>query len=140
MKLMKILSLALIALALTAASASALTQADIAKIAPTARAPWKASHCYGRELVNVVQPSTLPRGDDGWRAQGAAMGVGDPLCRVLISSALTLERACTVLTHEFGHLAGLEHSENRRSVMYWDAPEPRRCWKFSPELKRAGLV
>jgi len=45
-------------------------------------------------------------------------------CRIFLSPrfrSFPFTTRCTILTHEFGHLAGLGHSDNPRSVMY---PQP----------------
>jgi len=36
-------------------------------------------------------------------------------------------KICRVMVHEYGHLAGLDHSDDFRSVMYPTAPAPRAC-------------
>lgn len=93
-------------LAVAAAPAQAYTQADLDQAVPTARAVWPGSPCAGHE--NVVQTEDLANGESA-----GAEAVLDGTCTVRVrpsygDGAYTL---CLVLAHEFGHLAGHEHSE-----------------------------
>jgi cyanophycinase-like exopeptidase len=102
-----------------------LTAALVALLIPLAQAPWVGSHCNNREHVNVV-PRVRVGLNLGGSFAGAAV-IADPNCEAWVAEDLTPRQACTVLTHEFGHLAGMQHSHNKRSVMYPRPATPRRC-------------
>jgi hypothetical protein len=85
----------------------------LAAFLPLARAAWPASPCAGRETVHLA-------GDAALRAQAPALTsrTGDVLngmaapetCELWLATGMTARTFCTVLVHEFGHLAGREHS------------------------------
>ena len=70
----------------------------------------------------------------GW-AIPADMGAAahDPIagCIVVLRSDWHFQplEQCTVIMHEYGHLAGMPHSSNPRSVMYPSPNVPERCWQ-----------
>lgn len=69
--------------------------------------------CSGRERVILVPGLT----DDG-RPVGGLADRGR--CVALIERANVLDPPglCSLVVHEFMHLAGVEHSENSRNIMY----------------------
>jgi Matrixin len=75
-------------------------------------------------------------------ADPAVMAGADPeSCRILLNRrwADEMPRAmrCTLVFHEFGHLAGREHSDDPDSIMYASYWRPdERCLRFSA-LSRA---
>jgi hypothetical protein len=104
-----------LALAQTPATDSARLQ----QFLPIARAAWPGSPCAGREAVHLA-------GDAALRAQAPAIaGPGESLngmaepdtCEVWLSSTMTARTFCTVLVHEFGHLAGRGHTTTPGDVM-----------------------
>lgn len=86
---------------------------------PVARAAWPNSPCRDREQVAFVAPE-LSNGEIELQGEhGAGLAMMDGSCRVYISlEPLTGYQLCALLTHEFGHLAGREHSSDPRSVMF----------------------
>ncbi len=80
---------------------------DIAR--PAARAAWPGSPCAGREVV--VFSDAEVRAIYPNPATAAAMAYQNGSCRVVIAdnAPKDLQTFCDVLTHEFGHLAGLGH-------------------------------
>lgn len=116
---------------------------------------YPASPCHGRAVVIPVPES---RFTDYWHDGGEAgmlSTVGD--CRVEVVWArwanFPWRAVCRALVHEYGHLAGLQHSTDRASVMYpgvFDiAQGSLRCWQafrdptdlYSPgELRHAHAV
>jgi hypothetical protein len=83
----------------------------------TARAPWTGSPCAGREVVAVVPNGTL---DDVTGVRVSARAFQDGSCRLALTDRVIHDpvRLCFVLMHEFGHLAGRDHSDNPADVMY----------------------
>jgi hypothetical protein len=141
--------------------------ARLAQFLPIARAAWPGSPCAGREAVHLD-------GDAALRAQAPAIaGPGEALngmaepetCEVWLSSTMTARTFCTVLVHEFGHLAGLDHNHVPGDVMNGEAdidygpcdkateapateqveeelrsvlPAPRAAWKVTCGAKRGA--
>src|SRR4051812_9004641 len=94
------------------AQTPATDSARLAQFLPIARAAWPGSPCAGRETVHLAANAAL-------RAQAPVIaGPGEALngmaeaatCEVWLSSSMTARTFCTVLVHEFGHLAGREHT------------------------------
>jgi hypothetical protein len=59
-------------------------------------------------------------------------GADEAACRILLSrrwaAEMPSEMRCTLVLHEFGHLAGREHSDDPDSVMYAEYVRPdERC-------------
>lgn len=82
---------------------------------------WPGSPCAGREQIAVV-PQAM--GTDEFSGQdvrvwGMALN-SDPFCRVVIDSITPDDRVmlCYVLAHEFGHLAGRNHSTDPDDLMF----------------------
>jgi hypothetical protein len=91
----------------------------LARYLPLARAAWPSSPCAGREVVHLA-------GDAALRAEAPAVaGAGEALygmaapeaCEVWLASGMTDYTFCTVLVHEFGHLAGYGHTTISGDVM-----------------------
>jgi hypothetical protein len=85
-----------------------------------ADAHWPLSPCHGR--VSVV--SATDEQIVAWTGEASA-GAGasvDGSCRVFVAwdlwSARPVRQRCRLLEHEFGHLAGVDHSLNPASVMF----------------------
>lgn len=109
-----------------------VTAALIALVLPLAQAPWQSSRCTGREQIVIDPP--------GMKASWAgAANIADPSCLVWIAGDLTPREACTTLTHELGHLAGMKHSKHWWSVMYPIPATPRRCKRFSAKPVRKEI-
>lgn len=140
----------------------------LAAFLPIARAAWPASPCAGRESVYLA-------GDAALRAQAASLTghTGDVLngmaapetCEVWLASGMTAGTFCTVLVHEFGHLAGRQHTTapgdlmNGEGDIEWPAcdrattppvnamiedevreslPAPRAAWRITCAPRRGG--
>jgi hypothetical protein len=103
----------------------------VAAVAPSARAGWETTRASVIARIVWHDPcgraATLQFGpipDDGPDALAAA---DQPACRVYVTrSNLAFPVLCTVLLHEYGHLAGFrdptntadpEHSDNPNSIM-----------------------
>jgi len=108
-----------LATAHASAQAPAADAARLAQFLPIARAAWPGSPCAGREQVRLS-------GDTALRAVAPAIvgpgeapdGMAEPqTCQVWLSSAMDARTFCTVLVHEFGHLAGRDHTATPGDVM-----------------------
>ncbi len=70
-------------------------------------------------------------------------GADEERCRILINADLAKDMprdmVCTLVAHEWGHLAGRSHSKDRRSIMYADYVEPdERCVSTRARARRAS--
>jgi hypothetical protein len=99
-----------------------------------ASAHWPDSPCHGRELVHLVPQATIdavlsedaPDTHAGYAHRG-----GD--CDVFIADWVQKQPRiyCSLLVHEFGHLAGHEHSADPTDVMYGARIViPQECRQF----------
>jgi hypothetical protein len=94
--------------------------ARLSRFVPLARAAWPGSPCSGREIVHVAADAALaaeaPRltGRDGDVLEGMAAPAA---CQVWLAGGLSALEFCTVLVHEFGHLAGRDHTDTPGDVM-----------------------
>jgi hypothetical protein len=115
-----------------AASASPALSGDagmLARSLPIARAAWPDSPCAGHETIRLRDDAAIAAmSDDG-------IGFADPAaCTAGIASGLDGYSFCVVLVHELGHLAGREHSNNPRSVMYATPARYPPCRRAFPAL------
>lgn len=105
-----------------AAQAQPYAPALAAAIA-VASAHWPQSPCRGREVVIGVTRRQVDEAQPGQEA--GAYALLDGSCTVMVAweawHGSLMRLRCRVLVHEFGHLAGLVHNSNPRSVMYGDA-------------------
>jgi hypothetical protein len=101
---------------------SHLTSQQVAAAAvPIARRAWPGSRCAGRERVTVDNRGLAAEA----RREGLIRGqrflgyaVGAPFlrhrrsedCLVIVRAGMSPQRLCSVLAHEFGHLAGRRHT------------------------------
>lgn len=82
------------------------------------------------DIVWRVLPGDTIARADWWRVEG-----GDRRCRLTydVSVPWTWPAFCTLTVHERGHFAGLPHSVNPRSVMFWRPRIPfRLCGGRAP--------
>jgi hypothetical protein len=118
-----------------------------------AQAVWKPS-CGTLSLrYGVPEDAGAAAGASGWAWNGD--------CKIGVNAGnhYEFEELCTIVVHEGGHVAGLGHSPNRRSVMYaeplvlkttaringreitrWDGVDRRCLQRGRPFLERAGLL
>ena len=122
------------------AQAAVWTPAQTQKAIAVADAHWPASACHGRELINwVMAPAT---------SEFAATAYEDT-CTVDVAwnEVADTDRSpgflCTVLEHEFSHLAGLDHSKSSSDVMFavvWRvAADCGAAFPSHAKLPRAGM-
>lgn len=120
--------------ALGASPSAALADASAAQMPAglyeAARSSWPGSPCAGREDVTIMDRAAFD-------AAMGQPGIGghawyDGSCRVLIAADqltyLTSEAGraavCTLVAHEFGHLAGYRHSDDPADVMWPEGNRP----------------
>lgn len=128
------LAAAIAAPAADAQDLSGLRPADsypqLGHILPTARGAWPDSPCAGREEIAITD--TFPSGAPDGTLGAAATFAGR--CLVLLKPLLFQPGweygLCVAVTHEFGHLAGLGHSDDPADLMYPFLDEVRYepCW------------
>jgi len=91
---------------------------ELGQVLPTARAAWPDSPCAGREEIAITD--TLPSGAPDGALGAAATFAGR--CLVLLRPVLLRPGweygLCVAVTHEFGHLAGLGHSDDPADLMH----------------------
>jgi hypothetical protein len=174
MRRISLVSLTLVLACALSATAQAWTppptddSGRLARFLPIARAAWPDSPCAGRELVHLA-------GDTALRAEapfiaGAHEGLNGmaapETCEVWLSSAMSAQTFCTVLVHEFGHLAGRLHTTEPGDLMNGEGdvdyepcdrltvppagadqveeelrtilPAPRAAWRVTCGAKRGG--
>jgi hypothetical protein len=108
-----------LATAHASAQAPAGDAARLAQFLPIARAAWPGSPCAGREQVRLSGDTALRAVAPAIAGPGEALdGMAEPMtCQVWLSSAMDARTFCTVLVHEFGHLAGRDHTATPGDVM-----------------------
>lgn len=120
----------LFALLLTPASAHAMTDEQrLEAYAPIAAAAWDDTWCGpGTGHPVTVQLHATVEGW-GWVAQGQIARDGQYVCEVrfkdgygLDQSSLTDAEFCRVLVHEYGHLAGVEHTNDSGIMDHFASP------------------
>jgi hypothetical protein len=125
---------------------SALTSQQVADaVTPTARRAWPGSRCAGRERVRVDNPGLAARSAlvGGRRLLGYAIGAPflphrrSANCLVIIRAGMTPLRTCSVLAHEFGHLAGRRHT--RTGIMAPTVTVYPPCRYLARALGRAAF-
>lgn len=108
----------------------------LAEAVAVAAMHWPASPCHGRERVVLVSVAKMDRVSTTPRSWGWAIG---PRCTVLVALQrvphASTRYLCRMLVHEFGHLAGLEHTSDPRDVMNHKVRDIRAdtpdCWKLT---------
>ena len=94
----------------------AVSAGQLARMQRIAAAAWPANACTGRVQFDWTTDGFLDALEPG------AVAAADPAaCQVVASRdrwAGWKAYLCTVLVHEYGHLAGREHVSNSRNVMY----------------------
>lgn len=123
------------------ATPPAAAMTPLHRMALIAQARFPASPCSGHTAIVAVSPQRLDQLAP--RAEGMhPIAAADPRrCVVYVAfrrmHQQLLRFKCRVLVHEFGHLAGLGHSTDPRSVMYpitQDIPiNSLACWRAFPE-------
>lgn len=104
------------------------TLAELGQVLPTARAAWPNSPCLGHEQIEITDnfPPQAP--------PGAIGGAAPRYCLVILRPILLQPGweygLCITLTHEFGHLAGRDHSSDPTDIMYpnYESIQYEPCW------------
>jgi len=136
-----IATLAATAALASTAQADLWTPAQTAKAIAVADAHWPASPCHGREVITWIKSAPL--------ADVAGLAHPDFCATTIAWNQVAAEDPspaflCTVLEHEFGHLAGLDHSPDPNNVMFAVLWKPSAdCAAALPgpaKLPRAGIA
>lgn len=88
-----------------------------ATVAAFAASTWDEFPCEGRETVRWADFRDVPGLENDANAYGATDVEGCAIYLNVLQRMTTL-RLCTVLRHEYGHLAGLTHSDDPFDLMY----------------------
>jgi hypothetical protein len=134
---------ALVATAALSSSAQAdvWTPAETTKAIAVADAHWPASPCHGREQITWIKTATT--------ADFAGTAYPDECATTIAWNQVAAQDPspaflCTVLEHEFGHLAGLGHSPDPNNVMFavlWKpTPDCAAALGGPAKLPRAGVA
>ena len=104
------------------AQAPTTDAARLQQFLPIARAAWPGSPCAGREQVHLASDAALRAQAPAIAGPGESLnGMAEPdACEVWMASGMSARTFCTVLVHEFGHLAGRGHSDAAGDVMNGD--------------------
>ncbi len=122
------------------AQAAVWTPAQTVKAITVADAHWPASPCHGRETITWVRSAEMADFAGTAYPQQCATTIA---WNQVAASDPSPAFLCTVLEHEFGHLAGLEHSSDPNNVMFaivWkSSPDCAAAFPGQSKLPRAGL-
>jgi hypothetical protein len=129
-----VLAVFLACLLATPASADRWPASTVQRAIAVADSHWPGSPCYGQHQITWLTGAEL----DATGLGVHLWGYGDTdECRVWVAwdrvDPVGVYRPgvylCEVLEHEFGHTAGLSHSDNPDDVMYAEGPArpPREC-------------
>jgi hypothetical protein len=108
---------------------------EIDRARAVAEVVW--NHPCGRTVPVTFQ--TAPIFPGLGTARGAAL---KPACEIVLRSDMTeWNLLCPLVLHEMGHLAGMKHSDNLRSVMHDPPMYDERCDKRGrPYLQAHGVL
>jgi hypothetical protein len=122
------------------AQADVWTPAQTHKAITVADAHWPTSPCAHRETISWVQSVSMA--DFAATAYPTQCAVTVAWNQVAAANP-SPGYMCTILEHEFGHLAGLGHSPDSDNVMYavvWKiAPDCAAAFPKHAKLPEAGL-
>lgn len=117
----------LIALVFTATASADSLDDQLAQLRPVAEQWWAAQGVTATRCATVeFTHAPMPTGTWAGTLEGAdlvnPLHPGEPIdiCHVAFSDALALDapRRCAAVLHEWGHILGLDHTDDRTNIMY----------------------
>lgn len=130
---MKYRALVAVVVAAALSAPSAAPAADGTKVTQSlaiARDAWPGSPCAGRETIQVNADAALAAVGDGRGGDGAK-----ETCTVRMASGMDPYQFCVSLVHEFGHLAGHDHTAT--GIMSPSPIEWRPCFRADVQRRAA---
>jgi matrixin len=86
-----------------------------------ARAHWDADPCHGRVAIAWAPQDPVVNARSSWRNPISTYGAParNRGCRIVLNAGLRFDwpKLCSIVVHEYGHLAGHPHSHDPDDVM-----------------------
>jgi hypothetical protein len=111
------------------------TRAELGPYLPIARSAWPNSPCTGRERIAYATDIGANNGLDMDAASVPETCLVYMNPRMFVDSPQGRYMFCTLLTHEFGHLAGQVHSDDPNNIMHSPTPS-----YYQPCMDLAGIT
>lgn len=94
------------------------TVAEIEQFLPLMRSTFPDSPCEDKVIIEVAPTEEMTFTDEDGNPQKGADGLAYPAeCRMKIADTQHAYNACAVSVHEYGHLAGFDHTQDPNDIM-----------------------